>query len=161
MAIGGVVTLVPAVAGIVVLLDPLQHPAAAGGAVKVTTLEALPKDGVPRMFRVLANRSDAWNQFTNVPVGSVYLRRTAEDKIEALNATCPHAGCMVDYAAGKNKFLCPCHDSSFHVDGKIDNPASPSPRALDSLEVQLRKDGEVWVVFQNYQAGRPDKVAQT
>ena len=57
----------------------------------------------------------------------------------------------------RREFLCPCHVSSFTIDGKIDSPTSPSPRGLDELEVQVR-DGGVWVVFQNYQAGRPDKV---
>ena len=55
-------------------------------------------------------------------------------------------------------FLCPCHLSSFAVDGKIADPRSPSPRALDTLPVEVAKDGAVWVKFQNFQAGRPDKV---
>ena len=158
VVIGGIVGLVPMVAGLLVLIDPLRRKAAAGSAVRVTTLDALPKDGVPRKFPVLASRTDAWNKYTNVPVGAVYLRRTSDDKVLALNVVCPHAGCFVDFVGDRGGFLCPCHNSTFTVDGKIENPASPSPRALDTLEVQVRQGGEVWVVFQNYQAGRPDKV---
>jgi menaquinol-cytochrome c reductase iron-sulfur subunit len=63
----------------------------------------------------------------------------------------------VDYSPDKGNYLCPCHVSSFTIEGKIDSPSSPSPRGLDELEVQVR-NSEVWVAFQNFQAGRPDKV---
>jgi menaquinol-cytochrome c reductase iron-sulfur subunit len=157
LIIGGSAAAVPVVAGLMVTADPLDRKSGAGAAIKVTTLDALPNDGVPRKFPVLADRTDAWNKYLNVVVGAVYLRRTADDKITALNVLCPHAGCFVDYSPDKKNYLCPCHVSSFTIDGKIDSPTSPSPRGLDELEVQVR-DGGVWVVFQNFQAGRPDKV---
>ena len=158
VVIGAVIGLVPALAGLMVLLDPVRRKAVAGAAVKVTTLEALPNDGVPRKFSVLANLADAWNKYPNVPIGAVYLRRTDGDKVEALNVVCPHAGCFVDFSAERGNFLCPCHHSSFKVDGQIDDPSSPSPRGLDTLTVEVRDGGEVWVTFQNFEAGRPDKV---
>jgi len=159
VVIGGVITVIPALAGLMVLLDPLRRKG--GGAaspIKVTTLAALPDDGVPRKFSVLADKTDAWNKYRNVPIGAVYLRRTKDNKIEALNVVCPHAGCFVDFSGERDKFLCPCHNSSFTVDGKIADPKSPSPRALDTLPVEVRNTDEVWVTFQNFQAGRPDKV---
>jgi menaquinol-cytochrome c reductase iron-sulfur subunit len=157
--IGGVITLVPAAAGLMVLLDPLRRKAASNtDPIKVTTLAALPDDGVPRKFPVLADKTDAWNKYRNVPIGAVYLRRTTDGKIEALNVVCPHAGCFVDYSSDRNKFVCPCHNSSFALDGKIADPKSPSPRALDALAVEVRNNDEVWVTFENFQAGRPDKV---
>jgi len=157
LIIGGSAAAVPIVAGFMVTTDPLRRKSGAGAAIKVTTLDALPNDGVPRKFPVLADRTDAWSKYLNVVVGAVYLRRTADDKITALNVLCPHAGCFVDYSPDKKNYLCPCHVSSFTIDGKIDSPSSPSPRGLDELEVQVR-NSEVWVVFQNFQAGRPDKV---
>ena len=157
VVVGGLAGIVPALAGLMVLLDPLRHKAAAGGAVKVTTLDALPQDGVPRKFPVLADRTDAWNKYLNVPIGAVYLRRTSADKIEALNVVCPHAGCFVDFSSNSGRFRCPCHNSTFTVDGKIDSPTSPAPRGLDGLQAEVR-DGEVWVVFQNFKAGQKEKV---
>src|SRR6185436_8802440 len=117
-----------------------------------------PADGLPRKFPVIAAKVDAWNRFEAAPIGAVYLRRTADGKVEAFNAACPHAGCFVDFSESKKCFQCPCHDSSFALDGKIANPGSPSPRALDSLTVKVDDDGAVWVTFQNFQAGRADKV---
>jgi hypothetical protein len=29
---------------------------------------------------------------------------------------------------------------------------------LDSLAVDVKEDGSVWVAFENFEAGRPDKV---
>jgi menaquinol-cytochrome c reductase iron-sulfur subunit len=158
--ISGVIGLVPFAAGLVVFLDPLRRKSSAKGAVRVASLEALPSDGIPRRFSVLATRVDAWNKFKEVPIGAVYLRRTG-DQIEALNVVCPHAGCAVDFLPEKGRYHCPCHNSSFTLAGKIDDPSSPSPRGLDSLEVQVRDRKDIYVDFRNFQAGRPDKVPVT
>jgi len=158
VVIGGAAVLVPMAAGLMVLIDPLRRKSGAGGAVKVTTLEALPDDGVPRRFPVIAAKTDAWNKFKESPIGAVYLRRTGDGKVEALNVVCPHAGCFVDFTADDKRFHCPCHKSSFEMDGTIADPKSPSPRALDSLTVKVDADGAVWVAFQNFQAGRRDKI---
>jgi Rieske Fe-S protein len=101
---------------------------------------------------------DAWNKFSEVPIGAVYLRRTAADKIEALNVACPHAGCFVDFMPGRECFLCPCHNSTFTLEGRIADRASPAPRAMDSLPVEVRNGKEIWVSFQNYEAGRAEKI---
>ncbi len=153
LAIGGVVGTVPFAAGLVTFFDPLRRAAAVGDFIRVTSLAALPTDGVPRKFSVIANRSDAWNRFPNVPIGAVYLRRTGERSVQAVNVVCPHAGCFVDFKERQGFYLCPCHNSTFDLDGAIRDRKSPSPRALDSLEVEIRDEGEVWVKFQNFQAG--------
>jgi menaquinol-cytochrome c reductase iron-sulfur subunit len=157
MVIGGVITAVPIVAGVRVIMDPLRHKAAGGQKVKVTTLDSLPTDGAPRKFAILASRTDAWNKFPDAPIGAIYLRRTGENSVEALNVVCPHAGCFVDFRTDKKDYYCPCHNSSFAVDGKIADPKSPAPRGLDTLETEV-KGNEVWVEFQNFRTGMKEKV---
>lgn len=159
--LGTATVLVPAAAGITVLLDPLRRKTAAGEKMLITSLEALPKDGTPQKFAIMADRVDAWNKFPNAPVGAIYLRRTGEKSAEALNVVCPHAGCFVDFRLDKKDFYCPCHNSSFSIDGKIADPKSPSPRGLDVLEVEVRNDKEVWVLFQNFQTGHAEKLPVT
>src|SRR5688500_5811025 len=112
LIIGGLITLVPAAAGLLVYLDPLRKKktSGTGGAIRVTSLNALPNDGIPRKFPVIADKSDAWNKYPKVPVGAVYLRRTGDTEIQAFNVVCPHAGCFVDYTPEKNCYLCPCHN---------------------------------------------------
>jgi len=157
--LGGVLAIVPALAGILVWLDPVRRRARSVGApfLRVAGLESLPADGVPRRFAVLADKVDAWTRMTQTSVGAVYLRHTADGKVTAFNVVCPHAGCFVDYQASRQGYFCPCHNSSFSADGTIDMPASPSPRGLDELPVEIR-GREVWVQFQNFQTGRHDKV---
>lgn len=158
VAIGTVATLVPAGAGLATFFDPLRRKSAAGRSVLVTTLMAVPNDGKPRRFEVIADREDAWNTFPQVPVGAVYLRRVDETKVEALNVTCPHAGCPVEYKEESGSFLCPCHDSRFKIDGTLADPLSPSPRGLDPLAVEIRNGSEVWVTFQNFEAGKAKRI---
>lgn len=162
IALGTATVLVPAGAGLAVLCDPLRRQSAAPAAkLLVTTLEALPEDGLPRKFPILASRTDAWSKYPNAPVGAIYLRRLPGGKVEALNVVCPHAGCFVDFRGAQKDFYCPCHNSSFDLEGKIADRKSPSPRAMDTLEVEIRNEKEVWVVFQNFQTGHAEKIPVT
>jgi menaquinol-cytochrome c reductase iron-sulfur subunit len=157
VVIGGAITAVPIIAGVRMMMDPLRQKAGGGQWIKVTTLDSLPKDGAPQKFAILASRTDAWNRFPNAPVGAVYLRRTGENTVEALNVVCPHAGCFVDFRTEKKGYFCPCHNSLFAMDGKIADPKSPSPRGLDTLKTEV-KGNEVSVEFQNFHTGMAEKV---
>src|SRR5437764_13465511 len=84
-AIGAVLGLVPFAAGLQVFLDPLRRKAASSSAIRITALEALPDDGIPRKFPVLADRVDAWNKFIQIPIGAVYPRLTCKH-VQACNA---------------------------------------------------------------------------
>src|SRR5437016_3803605 len=84
--IGMVVSLFPLGAGLMVFLDPLlgkkklpgsvpHDPDGAAGYLKIATLDAVPDDGIPRRFPVIANLKDAWNFTPGQPIGAIYLRR--------------------------------------------------------------------------------------
>jgi Rieske Fe-S protein len=158
VALGGLVAVIPAATGLAVFLDPLRRKAKGATFIPVAPLGAVPDDGVPRQFPVVAEHTDAWNQSTQ-PIGAVYLRRLpGETKPECLTATCPHAGCFVAYDGATNTFKCPCHNSSFAVDGAIIEP-SPSPRAMDTLPCEVEQD-EILVKFENFYTGKADKVVK-
>jgi Rieske Fe-S protein len=160
VVVGGVVVVVPAIAGLMTFFDPVRRKnRSSGGAVRVASLNAVPNDGRPHKFPVIASRTDAWNKYPEIPVGAVYLRRTGEKQVEAVNVVCPHAGCFVDYAPSRQCFLCPCHNSTFALDGTINDPNSPSPRGLDTLEVEVRGE-EIFVKFQNFRAGVVEKIPE-
>lgn len=158
--IGAFVGIVPFAAGLATFFDPLLRRKQAGGTdnerqpLRVASLEALPADGTPVQVPVIADLTDAWNREPNQPIGAVYLRREG-DKVTCFNAICPHAGCFVGYAADRKVFQCPCHTSSFQLDGQRIMP-SPSPRNMDDLAVdpEKLKAGEVWVQFVNYYPGK-------
>ncbi len=163
IAISGLVGLFPFAAGLFVFADPLRRNAGKRNLIRITTLDETPDDGVPRHFPVLAGRIDAWNYFPEEPVGAVFLVRPKGAAVPtAFHSTCPHAGCMVDFLGDQKLFKCPCHNSSFQLDGSIIEP-SPSPRAMDTLacEVHTRQGvKEVWVQFENFRTGIAAKVAK-
>jgi nitrite reductase/ring-hydroxylating ferredoxin subunit len=161
VVIGGVVVLFPFAAGLAVFFDPLRRKSHGADFVRVTSLGALPDDGIPRLFQVIRDKNDAWSRHRNEPVGAVYLRRS-EGKVTAHNAECPHAGCYVGFLAEKTIFQCPCHDSSFQPSGeRIDPLHCPSPRDLDPLAVEIRAengDEQVWVKFESFLAGTSERI---
>jgi hypothetical protein len=65
----------PVGAGLTVFLDPLRRKSSAQGDVQVATLDALPDDGVPRKFPVLAGYAtrDNTSIFVSRGVGTVYV----------------------------------------------------------------------------------------
>lgn len=157
LVVSGVIAVVAPVAGLFTFLDPLRRKSESRGLVRVAALTSLPENGEPRKVQVLDTLIDAWNRTEDVPIGSVYVQKTGADTVRVLNATCPHLGCAVGINAAKNGFACPCHKSSFAIDGKIADPKSPSPRGMDELQAEV-KDGEVWVKFQNFRKGTAEKI---
>lgn len=167
VVIGGIVGLVPALTGLAVFLDPLRkRKGRAGksqddeGFIRVASLDGLLVDGAPRKFSVIDDRSDAWNLFPQESIGLIFLLRSDSQNVRAFNAACPHAGCFVDFDSDRKLYQCPCHDSSFAVDGEIANKNSPAARGLDELEVKIKNGAEVWVKFQNFRAGTAQKIAE-
>jgi Rieske Fe-S protein len=150
--IGGIVSAVPFGAGIWAYINPLTREKGVDGDgfLKITTLDAIPDDGTPAKFSVIADKEDAWNKFKNISVGAIYLRKEA-GKVKALHTVCPHLGCFIDYRSTKSDFFCPCHNSNFKLDGSIVSGVSPRP--MDPLEIEIRSKVEVWVKFQNFQPG--------
>lgn len=159
--IGAVVSLVPLGLGLAVFFDPLlrrktsaKTSADKGQLRRVATFDSLPPDGTPMQVPVIADQTDAWNREPNQPIGAVYLRRLGS-QVKCFNSICPHAGCFIAFAAEREVFQCPCHASSFQLDGSCIKP-SPSPRDMDELKVDpdRLKNGEVWIEFVNYYPGK-------
>ncbi len=54
------------------------------------------------------------------PVGSILIVATSKTKdLIAVNPTCPHMGCIVEWEAKEEIFVCPCHGSKFALDGNV------------------------------------------
>jgi menaquinol-cytochrome c reductase iron-sulfur subunit len=158
---GGAALLVPAAVGVAAFLNPLRQQGRRGQFMRLASLDVLPEDGTPQKVPVVAERTDAWTQYPPEPIGAVFLRR-AEGKVDALQVICPHAGCSINFEATANagKFFCPCHAASFDLTGKRLDRTSPSPRDMDTLEVEIRNKNEVWVKFQDFAVGTASKAAQ-
>ena len=157
VALGACAVAVPVGAAVVVLARPLKS-RGVPLPVKIALLDALPLNGPPRFFQVVTERRDAWTKFPANAIGAVFLRRIGAEEVVAFNASCPHLGCAVEFRKEREAFFCPCHNSDFAKTGEVRGP-SPSRRGLDTLRVEIREGGEVWVYFENFKTGIAEKVS--
>jgi len=171
--LGLLLNAVPATLGGLFFLNPLLRSRQAGrgsGASEMEDFirlkigaEAVPDDGTPVAVTVVSDLTDAWNKYSDVPIGSIWLRCDPDGKISAFNATCPHLGCAVDYRASNNDFYCPCHTSAFDLQGERTNEVPP--RGMDRLEIFRATNGqrdeggsELWVRYKDYLGGKADRI---
>jgi len=75
------------------------------------------------------------NTVTAFRGGRFYLARLADGGFIALSIRCTHLGCSINWEDSKKRFLCPCHSSSFSIDGDVLNP--PAPSALDYFPIKI------------------------
>ena len=68
--------------------------------------------------------------------------RTGDDKFVAVDIKCTHKGCDVKYEDKTNRFVCPCHDSQFDLNGVP--KGGPAKKPLGSYKTTF-KDGEVTI----------------
>jgi len=72
---------------------------------------------------------------TAIPRGQFYLACLADGSFLALSRTCTHLGCSVPWDEEKNRFVCPCHGSTFSLTGEV--LTAPAPRPLDIYPVRI------------------------
>jgi Rieske Fe-S protein len=174
---GAVVALVTGFPAVAYLLDPLRRKAQKADFLAVARLSDLPRTGesqppTPVQVPVTADqRRDAWTTHPTVVVGSVWLLRRADNSVRAFTTICPHLGCSVNHDAGEQRFVCPCHSGTFHLngerfgEGELDRP-NPAPRGMDPLEVRTvpiegTDDHVVEVRYERFIQGLPDRVVKT
>ena len=162
--IGTIVAIVPTIPGLGFLLHPLLKKKQAGSTagddfVKVTTVDAIPADGSPRAFPVQMDVQDAWNKYPNRQVGSVFLSRDDKGSVQCFSCVCPHLGCTINYEEKAKLYVCPCHASSFKLNGERNNLIPP--RSMDPLTARVNDKGEVEVEYKAFRAGIAERKAVT
>lgn len=76
---------------------------------------------------------------------SAILIRTLDGELHAFGQKCTHLSCPVYFERAHQRLECPCHDGAF--DAKTGNVLyGPPPRPLDSINLEIRADGEVWAI---------------
>jgi menaquinol-cytochrome c reductase iron-sulfur subunit len=160
LGVSAICGIFPIASGITTILDPVRKSAGKQIKVpwtKVAPLQNLAEDGKPAKFEVILEQvKDAWTTYKNVPVGAVYLTRKG-DEVKAFNLKCPHLGCAVDFRSKSNDYFCPCHNSTFGLDGSVADANSPSPRGMDTMDTKV-EDGVVWIRFQQFRPNIAEKI---
>lgn len=143
------------------LFDPVAR-RRAGGPAEGAPLPVAPLAEVPdvaagaaplRLTVVASEQHDAWNRLQEVRLGSVWLCKTG-DQLSCFSTACPHAGCGIDFDPERRLFICPCHGSSFALDGS--RREGPSPRDMDRLDVDVH-EGQVRCRFQRFRTASAAK----
>jgi Rieske Fe-S protein len=89
---------------------------------------------------------DVGGQIVGSPMGSpeilLLLARTAMSTVLAFDAACTHLGCPVSYSAGHMDLECPCHGSTYGLDGAVTmgpatNPLAKHPSTFDGQTVTI------------------------
>jgi menaquinol-cytochrome c reductase iron-sulfur subunit len=143
--------------GIVIVAPALRVCVAPTNAQTVTTptdpidigaLERI-KVGAPwqRVDVIAPVVKDAWTTAHDVPLGAAWVRRPADQQLQALSSVCPHLGCAVGFDG--QGFLCPCHNSKWSETGALVANAGPALRDLDPLPIEI-KDGRLRLTWVRY-----------
>ena len=64
----------------------------------------------------------------------VMVIKDSKGELTAVDPTCTHQGCIVDWLAEENQFVCPCHNAKYAPDGKV--LATPAQSPLSTYQVR-------------------------
>ena len=90
--------------------------------------------------------TDQWDKpFRIMQLGRtpVILFKDGQGTYRALAATCTHLACIVQYQQEDNIIWCACHNGKFDLSGKV--ISGPPPDALESYDVNITDNGEIWI----------------
>jgi Rieske Fe-S protein len=102
-------------------------------------LTEIPENG-PLSVTIRFAHNDGYNQV--VERRTVFLVKTGEASVTALDSTCTHLGCRVSWDADAKLLRCPCHGGVYDTTGAV--KAGPPPLPLIRLATRV-EDGQVQV----------------
>ncbi|MDJ0772324.1 MAG: ubiquinol-cytochrome c reductase iron-sulfur subunit [Mastigocoleus sp. MO_167.B18] len=107
------------------------------------TIAACSSPKVIKDWQKVARKADldANNQLIKQisPFGKVLLIQTSTtENLIAVDPTCTHAGCTVEWKSDLERFVCPCHQSEFAVDGQLIK--TPARRPLKNYVAKIEGD---------------------
>ena len=133
-AISGLGSLIGAALGIPALLYLLFPPKSKG---QTEWVEAADTGSLvvnsPEEVSFRRNRVDGWKVTSEK--ATAWVVKSADNQVIAFAPQCTHLGCAYHWDAQNGNFLCPCHTSTFGMDGKV--LSGPAPRPLDRYQVKL------------------------
>jgi menaquinol-cytochrome c reductase iron-sulfur subunit len=96
--------------------------------------------GVPQEMTFRRIHADGWKIYSEK--GTAWVVKNPDGKVVAFAPACTHLGCAYHWDADTSKFLCPCHGSTFGIDGTV--LSGPAPRPLDRFEIKV-ENAHLWL----------------
>ena len=93
-------------------------------------------DNAPTPIALRVVREDGYSQIVERRV--VFLVKTGESSVTALDPTCTHLGCRVSWDAETRELKCPCHGGVYDHLGGV--KAGPPPTPLSRLSTRVDGD---------------------
>lgn len=100
--------------------------------VKACDISRVPIDQ-PVEIAFRRNRIDGWKIYNER--NTTWLVKHSAQSVVAFGPQCTHLGCAYHFEEAGGAFVCPCHNSTFSLDGKV--ISGPAPRPLDRYETKL------------------------
>jgi len=79
------------------------------------------------------SRQDGWKLVSEKT--SAWIRKVSDTEVVAMAPGCTHLGCAYHWDDKNRNFLCPCHTSTFDLEGRV--LSGPAPRPLDRFEARI------------------------
>jgi menaquinol-cytochrome c reductase iron-sulfur subunit len=93
------------------------------------------KAGIPQEVFFRRTRQDGWKLVSEK--STAWVVKLGQSQVVAFAPQCTHLGCAYHWDETRNVFLCPCHSSTFSLDGRV--LSGPAPRPLDRYELRVEK----------------------
>jgi len=127
-AVGTVIGVGVGLPAIGFLISPALRAVGKDAWVSIGLLKDMPV-GEPFPFSFTRTQVNGWER-TATSYGGFVLRKSEDPTdLEILSSRCTHLGCQINWHKDKKAYICPCHDASFDINGKV--LAGPPPRPLD------------------------------
>jgi len=98
------------------------------------------RPGAPQQVSVLRLRVDGWKIRTERD--TAWIVKNGNGTLTAFSPRCTHLGCAYRWEPGADKFVCPCHGSTFSINGDV--ISGPAPRPLDRFQIKI-EGNRLWL----------------
>lgn len=120
--------------------------------VDVGAVDELPADHPTQLDHVTTIR-DGWLETTSHK--AVWAVKQSQGEVTVFSPICTHLGCGYRWDDTAQKFLCPCHGSSYDMNGRV--LGGPAPRPLDRLPAKVEQ-GRLLVMYKDFKSGLAESV---
>ncbi len=120
--------------------------------VDVGAIDELPA-GRPTQLDHVTTTRDGWMEAKSRK--AVWAVKHPQGEVTVFSPICTHLGCGYRWDNAENKFLCPCHGSSFGINGQV--LGGPAPRPLDRLPAKV-ESGRLLVMYKDFKSGLAESI---